>query len=229
MKTIEEAVVIREGDSFKTVLSKYGALALDKQENLSEYIGDTEGDLDLENGILSFGDIKLPIEVLGFYNDDLKQWSWAWDSEEIFGADLIEAAAEIMQAGIDAGIPEFSSPVIQADFNACHELSMATVGILDFDAHYAVSEDGLDIFVAIKPGNIPAVDSVVKFKDTFYTFQRNFKVYGRLALESYAKLKGYHIKHHDDFDVVYLGESRLIVGFTERGNVRTIQMLLEEE
>ena len=229
MKTIEEAVVIREGDSFKTVLSKYGALALDKQENLSEYIGDTEGDLDLENGILSFGDIKLPIEVLGFYNDDLKQWSWAWDSEEIFGADLIEAAAEIMQAGIDAGIPEFSSPVIQADFNACHELSMATVGILDFDAHYAVSEDGLDIFVAIKPGNIPAVDSVVKFKDTFYTFQRNFKVYGRLALESYAKLKGYRVKHHDDFDVVYLGESRLIVGFTERGNVRTIQMLLEEE
>lgn len=229
MKTIEEPVVIREGDSFKTVLSKYGALALDKQENLSEYIGDAEDDLDLENGILSFGDIKLPIEVLGFYNDDLKQWSWAWDSEEIFGADLIKAAAEIMQAGIDAGIPEFSSPVIQADFNACHELSMATVGILDFDAYYAVSEDGLDIFVAIKPGNIPAVDSVVKFKDTFYTFQRNFKVYGRLALESYAKLKGYRIKHHDDFDVVYLGESRLIVGFTERGNVRTIQMLLEEE
>ncbi len=229
MKTIEEPVVIREGDSFKTVLSNYGALALDKQENLSEYIGDTEGDLDLENGILSFGDIKLPIEVLGFYNDDLKQWSWAWDSEEIFGADLIEAAAEIKQAGIDAGILEFSAPVIQADFNACHELSMATVGILDMDAYYAVSEDGLDIFVAIKPGNIPPIDSVVKFKDTFYTFQRNFKVYGRMALESYAKLKGYRIKHHDDFDVVYLGESRLIVGFSERGNVRTIQLLLEEE
>ncbi|WP_407416345.1 DUF6882 domain-containing protein [Methanobrevibacter sp.] len=229
MKTIEEPVVIHEGDSFKTVLSKYGALALDKQENLSEFIGDVEGDLDLENGTLSFGDIKLPIEVLGFYNDDVKQWSWAWDSEEIFGADLIKAAAEIMQAGIDAGIPEFSSPVIQADYNACHGLSMATVGILDLDAYYAVSEDGLDIFVAIKQGNIPAVDSVVKFKDTFYTFQKNFKVHGRLALESYAKLKGYRIKHHDDFDVVYLGESRFIVGFTERGNVSTIQLLLEEE
>lgn len=229
MKTIEEPVVIREGDSFKVVLSKYGALALDKQENLSEFIGDSEANLDLENGILSFGDKKLPIEVLGFYHDDLKQWSWAWDSEDIFGADLIKAAVEIKQAGIDAGIPEFSSPILQTDFNASHTLAMATVGILDFDAYYAVNEDGLDIFVAIKSGNIPAVDSVEKFKDTFYTFQKNFNVYGRLAFESYTKLKGYRIKHHDDFDVAYLGESRLIVGFTERGNVRTIQMLLEEE
>ena len=229
MKTIEEPVVIREGDSFKVVLSKYGALALDKQENLSELIGDAEGDLDLENGILSFDDIKLPIEVIGFYSDDLKQWSWAWDSEEIFGADLIEAAAEIKQAGIDAGITEFSAPVIQMDFNAAHTLAMATVGILDMDAYYAFNEDGMDIFVAIKSGNIPKVDSVEKFKDTFYTFQKNFKVYGRLAFESYTKLKGYGIKHHDDFDVAYIGESRIIVGFTERGNVRTIQMLLEEE
>ena len=133
------------------------------------------------------------------------------------------------QAGIDAGIPEFSSPVIQCDFNACHALSMATVGILDFDAYYAVNEGGLDIFVAIEKGNIPEVNSVEKFKDTFYTFQKNFKVNSRMALDAYTKLKGYGIKHHDDFDVVYLGESRIIVGFTERGNVKTIQMLLEEE
>lgn len=229
MKTIEEPVVIREGDSFKTVLSKYGALALDKQENLSEFIGDKEGELDLDEGILIFDDIKLPIQVLGFYNDELYQWSWAWDSEEIFGADLIAAAAEMKQAGIDAGIPEFSSPIIQADFDACHTLAMATVGILDFDAYYAVNEEGLDIFVAIQAGNIPEINSVEKFKDTFYTFQKNFKIYGRVAFDAYTKLKGHGIKHHDDFDVAYLGESRIIVGFSERGNVRTIQMLLEEE
>jgi len=229
LKTIEEPVVIREGDSFKVVLSKYGALALDKQENLSELIGDAEGDLDLENGILSFGDTKLPVQVLGFYRDDLKQWSWAWDSEEIFGPDLIKAAAEMKQAGIDAGIPEFSSPIIQCDFNACHTLAMATVGILDFDAYYAVNEEGIDIFVAIEGGNIPEINSVEKFKDTFYTFQKNFKVDGRTAFDAYTKLKGYRIKHHDDFDVAYLGESRLIVGFTERRNVKTIQLLLEEE
>ncbi|MBR0271361.1 MAG: hypothetical protein IJQ68_05125 [Methanobrevibacter sp.] len=229
MKTIEEPVVIRVGDSFKTVLSKYGALALDKQENLSEFIGDAEGDLDFDKGIVSFGDVELPIQVLGFYNDDLNQWSWAWDNENIFGAELITAATEMKQAGIDAGIPEFSSPIIQADFNACHTLAMTTVAILDFGAYYAANEDGLDIFVAIDSDEIPEKNGAVKFKDTYYTFQKNFGVYPRVALDAYAKLKGYKIKHHDDFDVVYLGESRFIVGFTERGNLKTIQLLLEEE
>ena len=106
---------------------------------------------------------------------------------------------------------------------------MATIGVLDLDAYYAVNEDGLDIFVSIEQGNVSKVDSVEKFKDTFYTFQKNFKIYPRIAFESYTKLKGYKIKHHTDFDVAYLGESRIIVGFTERGNVKTIQMLLEEE
>ncbi len=41
---------------FKVILSKYGALALDKQENLSELIGDLEGQLDIENGVLTFSD-----------------------------------------------------------------------------------------------------------------------------------------------------------------------------
>ena len=77
--------------------------------------------------------------------------------------------------------------------------------------------------------DIAGESSVEKFKDTFYTFQKNFKVDARTALDAYTKLKGYRIKHHDDFDVAYLGESRIIVGFTERRNVKTIQMLLEEE
>lgn len=62
----EKPVEIENGDSFKVVLSKYGALALDKQENLSELIGETIGDLDIENGTISFGDVSLPIQIIGF-------------------------------------------------------------------------------------------------------------------------------------------------------------------
>ena len=229
LKTIEEPVVIREGDSFKVVLSKYGALALDKQENLSELIGDVEGDLDLENGMLTFEDIKLPIQVLGFYREDLKQWSWAWDSEEIFGADLIRAASEMKQAGIDAGIPEFSTPVLQADFNDCHTLAMVATSILNMDAYYAVSEDGIDIFVLIKSDLIEENDSVVKFRDTFYTFQKNFNIYPKIAFEAYTKLKGYGFKPHEDFALAKIGESRVMAGFTERGNITRIIIFGDEE
>ncbi len=229
MKIPEEKVVINVGDSFKTVLSKYGALALDKQENLSELIEDAQGELDLENATITFNDTTLPIQVLGYYREDLQQWAWAWDSEDLFGSELIEAAKEMEQAGIDAGIPEFSNAIIQADFDACHTLAMTTTAIIDLDAYYAVNEEGLDIFVGINKGHVPEINSVEKFRDTYYTFQKNFDIYEKEAFKSYTKLKGYPYKEKEDFSVAYIGESRIIVGFTERGNTTHIQMLLEEE
>lgn len=229
LKVIEKPVTIEDEDSFKVILSKYGALALDKQENLSELIDETVGDLDIEKGMINFGDIQLPIQILGFYSQDLNQWSWAWDNEDIFSKELIKVSAQIKSIGDEYDIAEFNSPVINSDFNGCHTLAMATISILDIDSYYAVSEDGLDIFVAIDSDLIKENNSVEKFRDTYATFQKNFDVYPKIAFESYTKLKGYEYKPHDDFSVAKLGESRIIVGFTERGNVTHIQMLLEDE
>ena len=229
MKVIEKPVEIEQGDSFKTILSKYGALALDKQENLSELIGETVGDLDIEKGILTFGDIEFPAQILGFYMQDAKQWSWAWDNEDIFTGKLIEAANDIKAIGEEFDVKEFTSPVLNADFDDCHTLAMAATGILDMDAYYGVSEEGLDIFVLIKSDLIEPVNSPKKFRDTFYTFQKNFNIYPKIAFESYTKLKGYGFKPHDDFSLAKIGEARVMAGFTERGNITRILIFGDDE
>lgn len=229
LKVIEKPITIEHGDSFKIILSKYGALALDKQENLSELIGDAVGELDIEKGFITFGDIKMPVQILGFYSQDLNQWSWGWDNEDIFGADLIRASSQIKTIGDEFEIVEFAAPVIQLDFDACHTIAMTATAILNYDAYYAVSEDGIDIFVALDSDLIKENNSLLKFRDTFYTFQKNFKIYPKLAFEAYTKLKGYGFKPHDDFSVAKIGESRIIVGFTERGNITRILMYDEED
>ena len=229
LKRIEKPVAIEEDDTFKVVFSKYGALALDKQENLSDLIGETVGDLDIEKGVITFGDIELPVQVLGFYSQDLNQWSWAWDNEDIFGKDLIKSALEIKEIGDKFNLPEFNAPVISLSFETCHTIAMTATSLLKMDAYYAVSEEGLDIFVAIKSDLIKENNSLLKFRNIFYNFQKNFKVYPKIAFESYTKLKGYGFKPHDDFAVAKIGESRIIVGFTERGNVTRILMYDEEE
>lgn len=229
LKVIEKPITIEEDDSFKMVLSKYGALALDKQENLSELIGETSGELDIEKGILSFGDIVFPIQILGFYSQDLMQWSWAWDNEEIFGENLIRASKQMKTIGDEFDIPEFNSTSIQSDFNDCHTLAMVATSILNMDAYYAVSEEGIDIFVLIKSDLIKENNSVVKFRDTFYTFQKNFNIYPKIAFEAYTKLKGYGFKPHEDFALAKIGESRVMAGFTERGNITRIIIFGDEE
>lgn len=229
MKKIEKPVTIEKEDTFKIILSKYGALALDKQENLSELIGDTVGDLDIENGEISFGDITFPVQILGFYMKDSQQWSWAWDNEDIFGKDLIKSALEIKAIGEEFEISEFTSPLLNAIYDDCHTLAMTSASILNMDAYYAVSEEGLDIFVLIKSDLIEENNSVEKFRNTFYTFQKNFNIYPKIAFESYTKLKGYGFKPHDDFALAKIGEARVMAGFTERGNVTRILMFGEDE
>jgi len=229
LKVIEKPITIEQDDTFKVILSKYGALALDKQENLSELIGETVGDLDIEKGEISFGDITFPVQILGFSMQDAKQWSWAWDNEEIFGKDLVVSADKIKEIGEEFDIKEFTSPVLNADFDDCHTLAMTSTVILGMDAYYAVSEEGLDIFVLIKSDLIKENNSVVKFRNTFYTFQKNFNIYPRIAFEAYTKLKGYIFKPHDDFALAKIGEARVMAGFTERGNVTRILIFGDEE
>ena len=229
MKVVEKPVTIEKDDSFKVILSKYGALALDKQENLSELIGETVGELDIEKGILSFDDVEIQAQILGFYLQDSNQWSWAWDNEDIFGKDLIKLANEMKAIGDEFNIAEFTSPILNANFDDCHTLAMASTAILNMDAYYAVNEDGLDIFVLIKSDLIKENNSVMKFRDTFYTFQKNFNIYPKIAFESYTKLKGYGFKPHDDFSLAKIGESRVMAGFTDRGNVTRILVFGEDE
>lgn len=229
MKIIEKPVTIEEGDSFKILLSKYGALALDKQENLSELIGEEVGDLDIEKGQLSFGDVTFQVQILGFFMQDSKQWSWAWDNEDIFGEKLIKSALQIKSIGEEFGIPEFATPLLNATYDDCHTLAMTTSSILAMDAYYAVSEDGLDIFVGITSDLIKENDSAKKFRDTFYTFQKNFNIYPKIAFESYTKLKGYGFKPHDDFALAKIGEARVMAGYTERGNITRLLIFGDDE
>ena len=145
MKKIEKPVAIEEGDSFKILLSKYGALALDKQENLSELIGEKAGDLDIEKGELKFGDIILPVQILGFFMQESRQWSWAWDNEDIFGEKLIKSAQQMKAIGEEFEIPEFTAPLLNATYDDCHTLAMTSSSILGMDAYYASGEGNINV------------------------------------------------------------------------------------
>ena len=229
LKVIEKPITIEEDDTFKVVLSKYGALALDKQENLSELIGETAGDLDIEKGTISFGDMEFPVQILGFFSEDSKQWCWAWDNEEIFGKALIKSAVEMKAVGDEFDIKEFTSPVLNATFEDCHTVAMVTTAFLGMDAYYVVAEDGVDIFVTIQSDLIKENDSARKFRDIYYNFQKNYNIYPKIAFEAYTKLKGYTYKPHDEFSLAKIGEARVMAGFTERGNVTRILIFGDEE
>ncbi|WP_409200840.1 DUF6882 domain-containing protein [Methanobrevibacter sp. DSM 116169] len=227
MKEVQTPLTIEEKDSFKTIFSKYGAYAYDKQENLANLIGDLTGSLDIDNGTLEFNDdIKFDVQILAFYSNEFNQLSWAWDNENIgFDESLVKNSLEIKKFGEKYDIAEFTTPSYKIDFDDCHIIAMIASSLLDVDAYYLASFEDLDIFVTIKSDLIKKDNSSERFRKTFNNFQKNFDVFARPAFEGYAKLKGCEFKEREEFSVAKNGEDRLIAGFSERGNLTHLQLL----
>ncbi|MDR0900729.1 MAG: hypothetical protein LBM26_03625 [Methanobrevibacter sp.] len=107
-------------------------------------------------------------------------------------------------------------------------LAMTVVGLLKDSAYSVVDYNEVLFFVTIKSDEIPVDDSIERFINTFDKFHKEFDIKARLAFESYTKSRDYDFKEREEFSVAKINESRVIVGFTERGNVTHIQTLLED-
>lgn len=225
----EKAIGIENSDSFQTIFTKYGALALDKQESLSEIIGDNAGELNIEEGTISFGDeLEFPIQIIGTLSSETSKWHWAWDNQEVgLPENLVKEAEDIKEIGEKYDISQFTTNIFDADLFEGHLITMTVSGIMDDAAYYAVDFGEIIFFVTIQSDKIPMDDSIERFINTYDKFQKEFDVKARPAFESYAKLRGYEYKEREEFSVAKMGESRVIVGFTDRGNMTHIQTMLE--
>ena len=225
----ETEIKIEDSDSFQTIFAKFGAFALDKQESLSELIGEEVGDLNIEKGTLSFGDtLDFPIQILGTLSNETNKWHWAWDNKNIgLPENLIKEAIEVKKIGEKYEIPQFTTNIFDADNLEAHLIAMVVSGIMDDDGYYLADFGEITFFVTIKSDKISRDETIEKFINVYDKFYKEFDVKPRLAFEGYTKLRGYDYKEKDEFSVAKIGESRVIVGFTDRGNVTHIQTMLE--
>ena len=219
--------LVGENDDLQDLFSKYGALALEKQENLYKLVGDNEPELEIEEGIVKFEDKKFPIQLLGFLDPDEYSWSWAWDNEEIgFPEELIREAKEVKEFGETNNIVQFKESMFAASFDEAHILAMTVSSLFGDDAYCAVNYGSFVFFVTIKSDEIPSSNDPEEFANIINDFHRRFEVNHLKALESYAILKGYEFKDRDDFALVKIGDDRIIVGLTERRNIQSIKFIL---
>ncbi len=175
---VELPLEITEEDTFKTLFTKFGAYALDKQENLSTLIGDMEGEFNIEEGLLSFGDdYNFHVQILGYLSTNSGDFSWAWDNEEL-GLDeaLIEESKQVKELGEKYNIPSFTTPMFRTDLEGAHFLSMIVISMFDDDAYYPAQIGDFVFFVTIKSDEIPTDDTIERFQVVFDSFQRDYDV-----------------------------------------------------
>lgn len=219
--------ILNDNDDFIDIFTKTGSLAYERQRILNELLEGDTGNLNIEEKVLEFKNYTFPIQILGTLSLNDNMWYWAWDNQDIgFSEEIIQDAKKIKEIGDKYNITEFNSKMLSnVDIDSIHTILMPTSTLIDADAYYGAQEGDLVIFVSIHSEELELIDDIDVFARIYNNFVRDYKVKAVKALEGYSKLKGYEFRDEIEFAVVKTKKQRIIVGFSEQGNLTNIQTM----
>jgi hypothetical protein len=181
--------------TLQDVLHDHGALSLEKQDALSDYLGEHSWWLDLKAGTVDFGGGRLfPIQVVGTESKGSGTWLWSWANHQSqIPAALHASAVRVREYGEAHGVREFVTPELAPGSFDGHMLSAAACGVAAADAYYlGHHEDGAVLLFLESPTLRQLIrPSVLHMTTIFTSFISAWEIADhRKAFVAYARAKG---------------------------------------
>lgn len=189
------------------LLTRYGAIAFEKQLYLGTLLGDNPPDwfFNMTEGTLAFEKMfTFKIQLLGTEAHDSNTWLWAWANEgSNIPPDLLKVVQQLRDMGKEYNIEAFTSKqaVEMTDQFQGHNLSLIASGISGANAYYRGPYDGGALFMIIEDDKYP-VDTRHPMQRIAFTFPQ--------FIQSYAYL------NHEDALVDYCLAHQLLVTVGEK-------------
>ncbi|HVI44776.1 MAG TPA: hypothetical protein VM802_07895 [Chitinophaga sp.] len=184
------------------LIEKHGGIALDKQHDLSDLIGDNDWNADLEAGTITFGPHTFPIQVIGTYSFSSHTFLWAWANRKSDIAQaLLQQATQLRKLGQDNDIKMFTQPQFDGDINDAHCIGLIASGLFDASAYYIANYGEGALLVTIKSDVIDQARNSTPFfriPTVFPQLISLFEMHHRQALVHYLTSSGYEISSNED-------------------------------
>lgn len=183
--------------NYDTLFEQYAGIGFEKQYSLSEVIGDNAWNVDMETGLISFGEIEMAIQILGTYSHQSGTWLWAWANEASnIPENLLKQANELKALGEEYNIEFLIKDEYKTEATDVHALGIIASGKFGSSAYYAGDfGDGI-VLVTLES---PLVDEVeyneqARILKTFPEIISIFGINHKRTLANYLKAKGYTLK-----------------------------------
>lgn len=174
-------------------LEKYGLLSLEKQDKLTQLIGEHLYQIDLSAGRIRFDGLEFPVQALGTESDNTFTWLWAWaDEQEEIPKHLTSASRELKEWGAREGIKELTIPSVDLDRADGTMFALIASEICGASCYYRDVYEGGSLFVLIFDAMIerqPSFD-LDRLSKQFLHLISHYDVNQRTALLSYLAVKG---------------------------------------
>ncbi|NDV96357.1 hypothetical protein D0T84_15750 [Dysgonomonas sp. 521] len=215
--------------SEQELIERYGAIALEKQDNLGEVIGDNNWNADIPKGVISFGDnLEFPIQILGTFSHSSQTWLWAWaNTQSGLPPKLIEQALALKEYGEKNNIDLLTVSQFEADNNDLHLIGAVASGMFDASAYYIADYGQGAMVVTIKSDLVDKQKqeiSHLRIPTIFSQLITQHEVNHHNAFRCYLLAKGYTLDEQGSSKITGTKDGLTIsAGFDELGRLVKIE------
>ena len=208
--------------TFKDLFSQHVASSWLKQQQLGEIIGNRSWQVDLDTGVLSFGDgLNFPVQMIGTESERDGTWLWSWaNTGSNIPPALLVCAQSLQQLGEAQGIAELTQPEIDLSQVSGHFLTMIASGVCNADAYYRGPYQGGAAFFTLQSLPPRQTPMTVMLVNVLSSVIMQFDVDHRLMTRSFLTQQGYQVTESDTQLIASAPNDRTItVNFNERGAI----------
>ncbi len=145
--------------TFAQLVERHAGLSYEKQHLLSDLIGASAWQLDMATGDISFGDIRLPIQIIGSLAFAENSWMWAWaNTASGMPEALLVQSHRLRELGEARGITELTQPNFAATPGIEHRIGMLAAGEFGASSYYSANYGKGTLVVTIDSDQIAKVD-----------------------------------------------------------------------
>ena len=207
-KTLSKA----EWNSFESLFESHAGLSFEKQLIFGDFIGSHGWQLDLGKGSILFGDLELPIQVIGSLSFNNNSWMWGWaNTQSGIPENLLVQSKQLKALGEEKNIKEFTDGHFNVEEGFEHKIGMLACGHFSSKSYYCANYGQGTLVVTIDDDRIPEIemDKIEKVLTCFPQLIAGITVQHKNALLNYLIDRGFNI-HRTEHKIEGLKNAKVL-------------------
>lgn len=216
-------------NGFQKLLSEHICFSLLKQQALSAFLGEHSWNLNLEKGVVDFGEDKVfPIQFIGTESTADETWQWGWaNTQGEIPQQLLSQVNKLRDYGNQNQIKFLSEEKTSLSELSGHDVGMLASGCCGADAYYHGSYDGGAVVFLVyetplqKLPDLPPQQIVLTIVSTL----QSFDVEHRTMVLSFLKQLGCEVEESEhQIEGKLADEMKLIIGLDDSGRIVGVEI-----
>ena len=186
------------GVTEQTLIEQFCGIALHKQIDFYDVIGDRNWNADLDIGEISFGDgLDFPIQSLGTFSHGSQTWLWAWANPQAgYSERFLQQAQQLKDFGETHQLDLLTVGRLNARPIDMHIIGSIASGMFNASAYYIADYGQGAMVVTLKSERIDNLrtDSHARVLTVIPQMITMFEVNHRRAITHYLTAQGYTLE-----------------------------------